>query len=89
VSDDHEAAEGVLDDERREQPLKDALRAAGFDVTERTPSHPDVETLLYVECCDAPVSSEAIAGNIFGPDRIWCQSCGREVQRGSEVDLYA
>jgi hypothetical protein len=74
--------------ERREAPLKDALSAAGFDVTEKVPSHPDLESELYVECCDAPVSSEAWAGNIFGPDRVWCCACGREVKRGNEVDQY-
>jgi putative hemolysin len=68
--------------------LREALLSAGFSVEVREPSHPNIESELYAECCGQPVSSEAWAGGIFGPARVWCERCGGEVAQRTDHDAY-
>lgn len=66
--------------------LRDALLEMGCTIEDRNPGGDD--EAMYVEHCGEPVSAEASAGGIFGPDRVWCEECDASIAR-TDIGEYA
>jgi hypothetical protein len=67
--------------------MAEALQEVGFEVRAEPLDHENVEEAYRAFCCDEEVSHDSDIGGIFGPYRIYCETCGREVVR-REVDDY-